>query len=108
MTMNEKDKPTITEVNFIPVKPKDGLIGFVSFIFNRQFYFGNISVFTHLSPQKKSTYRLSYPEDQTRKKSFFHPINRQTQLTIEKTVSDHIDMIKSRAIRPYNLGGNDE
>ncbi|MCK5602442.1 septation protein SpoVG family protein [Candidatus Pacearchaeota archaeon] len=93
-------KPTkieITEINFIPVKPKDGLVGFVSFVFNRQFYFGNISIFTHLFPEKKVTYRLSYPEDPIRKKSFFHPINRKTQIEIEKAVSDHIDMIRSRA-----------
>lgn len=106
--MNENKKINITELNFIPVKPKDGLVGFVSFLFNRQFYFGNISVFTLLSPNKKSTYRLSYPEDPIRKKSFFHPINRQVQQSIEKAVSDHIDMIQSKAVRPYNPGGNHE
>lgn len=95
--MNDQDNPKITEINFIPVKPKDGLIGFVSFIYNGQFYFGNISIFTHLSPEKKSTYRLSYPEDPIRKKAFFHPINRQTQVAIEKAVSDQIDAIRSRA-----------
>jgi len=102
MTMNEQGKPKITEVNFIPVKPKAGLIGFVSFIYDGQFYFGNIGIFTHISPQAKSTYRLSYPEDSLRKKSVFHPINRQTQEAIEKTVSDHIDEIKNKAGRPYN------
>jgi len=106
--MNELDKPTITEVNFIPVKPKDGLIGFVSFIYNRQFYFGNISIFTHLSPSKKSTYRLSYPEDPIRKKSFFHPITRPVQEAIEKAVSDQIDSIKNKAVRPYTTGGKNE
>lgn len=82
----------ITEINFIPVKPRDGLIGFVSFVYNDEFYLGSIAVFSHLSPGKP-TYRLSYPEDRVRKKSLFHPINRDIQQSIETKISAHLDAL---------------
>ena len=83
----------ISEINFVPVKPRNGLLGFVSFVFNRQFYFGNIVVFSRVPEPGRPTYRLSYPEDRLRKKSIFHPIDREVQQTIESQVSAYLDKL---------------
>lgn len=53
---------TITEIQIIPIKPKDGLIAFASIIFNNSLYLGSIGVYKRLdgngyglpTPLKKS------------------------------------------------------
>ena len=66
----------VTEIQIVPVKPKDGLVGFASFIFDNSFYFASIAIYT----RPHGGYRLAYP---TRKSStismpIFHPINKET------------------------------
>lgn len=74
----------VTEIQIIPVKPKDGLVAFASFIINDSFYFASIGIYTR--PQ--GGYRLTYPT----RKSFsgslpiFHPINKEIACMIEDAV----------------------
>jgi DNA-binding cell septation regulator SpoVG len=49
----------VTEVQIIPVKPRNGLVAFVSFIINGQFYIGNAAIYT--SPSSQEGFRLVYP-----------------------------------------------
>jgi len=49
----------VTEIQIIPVKPRNGLVAFVSCIINHQFYIGNIAIYTSLSSQEG--FRLVYP-----------------------------------------------
>lgn len=74
----------VTEVQIIPIKPKDGLVGFASFTFDNSFYFSSIGIYTR--PQ--GGYRLTYP---TRKAStgslpIFHPINKEIAGIIEEAI----------------------
>jgi len=47
----------VSEVQIFPVKPRDGLVAFASFIINRQLYIGNIGVHT----RPCGGYRLVFP-----------------------------------------------
>ena len=49
----------VSEIQIIPVKPKDGLIAFASCVIDGRFYLGNIAVYT--SPTSPDGYRLLYP-----------------------------------------------
>jgi len=74
----------VTEVQIIPTKPKDGLVGFASFVFDNSFYFTSVGIYTR--PQ--GGYRLTYP---TRKSSasslhIFHPIDKKVAEMIEAAV----------------------
>jgi hypothetical protein len=73
---------SISEVRFIPVLPKEGLIGFVSFVYNGDFYMGSIAV--HSRPQ--GGIRLVYP--MIKGVNAFRPINREISQHIEFIVKD--------------------
>ena len=66
-----KNPITISEINVVPVKPKDGLLGFCSFILNDSFYIGSVAIFS----KREGGIRLVYPK----KKEIhcFHPINKE-------------------------------
>ena len=48
----------ISEINIVPVKPNRGLIGFASFVMDKQFFMGGIAIFS--KPQ--GGIRLVYPK----------------------------------------------
>ena len=47
----------VTEINIIPVKPKDGLLGFCNFVIDQKFYIGSVAIFS----KKEGGIRLVYP-----------------------------------------------
>lgn len=77
-------KATISEVQIIPIKAKDGLVGFASFVYDCNFYFGSIGIYSR--PQ--GGYRLTYPTRKGVNGNFniFHPINREIAEEIEKVI----------------------
>ena len=85
--MNEK----ISEVQIVPIKPKDGLVGFVSFIYDNAFYMGSIGLFTR--PQ--GGYRLTFPLRKNTEKdiNYFYPINKAIALELEKAVIDKYEKL---------------
>lgn len=74
----------ISEIQIIPIKPKDGLVGFASLVFDNTFYLGSIGI--HTRPQ--GGYRLTYPTRKTTKNTLpiFHPINKEIATAIEQAV----------------------
>ncbi len=81
----------VTEIQIIPVKPKDGLVAFASFIFDNSFYFSSIGIYTR--PQ--GGYRLTYPTRKTPSSSIplFHPINKEIAHMIEAAVIEKYEKI---------------
>ena len=80
------DTVRISEVNIFPIKPKDGLVAFASFVLNNSFFIGNVAVYTRLA---RNGYRLVYPArtlPNGKKIQSFHPINRQSARVIEDQV----------------------
>lgn len=77
-------KPTITEVQVIPLKPKDGLVALASCVYDGNLYLGSIGIYTKLS----GGYRLAYPTKKTPTTAIniFHPINKDIAERIEQEI----------------------
>ena len=83
----------ITEIQIIPVKPKDGIVAFASFVLDQCLYLSSIAVMTRPS----GGYRLVYPTKKIgpRDIQIFHPINRSFAQTIEKNVIEKLEKVMS-------------
>lgn len=81
----------ISEINIVPVKPKDGLVGFASFVVDGNFYVGNVAIFSRLDGEGM---RLVYP----RKGSIdcFHPIKKEVGAFIEEKVTEKFNNLLKR------------
>ncbi|MCF7875352.1 MAG: SpoVG family protein [Candidatus Omnitrophica bacterium] len=88
------NKLEISEIQIIPVKPKDGLIAFCSFILNDQFYIGDIAIYTR--PDGKS-YRLVYPTKKLsngKTVSCIHPIDKYAgDIVTEKVIKTYRQLL---------------
>ena len=74
----------ISEIQIIPIKPKNGLVAFVSFILDSRLYLGSIAIIT----RPRGGYRLVYPTKRVgiTNINIFHPIDKQFSQEIEKVV----------------------
>lgn len=77
----------ITEINIIPIKPKDGLIGFASIVLDNGLYLGSIGVYSRLDG---SGYRITYPTKPIGGKDLhiYHPIHRDLSREIENAITE--------------------
>jgi hypothetical protein len=75
----------VTEINIIPIKPKNGHIAFASFVLFDQIYINSVAVYTRFG----GGIRLVYP----RKKNIdiCHPINHEFGQIIEKHILSEIN-----------------
>ena len=82
----------ITKIKIRKVIPKEGLVGFVSFVLDDCLYIGNIAIFSRLN---QSTYRLVFPEKKINDKaiSLFHPVASQFYFELEKEVNKEFDNV---------------
>ena len=80
----------ISELQIIPVKPKDGLIAFASFVLDERYYVGSVAVFTRLA---SSGYRLAYPTKKVGEKNIniFHPITPEAGKVIEDVITEKVN-----------------
>lgn len=77
----------ISEIQIIPVKPKDGLVAFASCVINNWLYVGSIAI--HSSPASLSGFRLVYPSKTLKngtKLSICHPISKESGDVIQETI----------------------
>ena len=74
----------ISEIQIVPVKPNNGLVGFASFVYDNCFHLGSIGIYTR--PQ--GGYRLTYPTRKATNVNFniFYPINREIAEKIEQAI----------------------
>ena len=74
----------ITEVNIVPVKPQNGLVGFASLVVDGNIYLNSIAIYVKLD----GSYRLLYPTKKTglRDMNIYHPINWEASKIIERAV----------------------
>lgn len=75
----------ITEINIIPIKPKDGLIGFASVVLDNCLYLGSMGVYSRLDG---TGYRITYPTKKVGDKdlNIYHPISRDLGKAIEDAI----------------------
>jgi len=100
---NRKDKDMkISEINIIPIKPREGVLAFCSFILNDSFYIGNVAIYKHLN---REGFRLSYPSrtlPNALSVSCFHPINQTVGREIESAVSETYEGIIEKATGEFH------
>ena len=77
----------ITEINIIPIKPKDGLVAFASIVLDNWLYLGSIGVYSRLDG---TGYRITYPTKKVGNKdlNIYHPISRDLGKAIEDAITD--------------------
>lgn len=75
----------ITEINIVPVKPKNGLVGFASFVVDDKLYIGNVAIFTR---RDGNGIRLVYPTKPvgTRQIDCVHPISQDAGIEITNAI----------------------
>ena len=77
----------ISEIQIIPLKPKEGLVAFASCVVNKALYIGNIAIYTSLSTQE--AFRLVYPVKilpNGKEIHCVHPINKEAGEAILKEI----------------------
>lgn len=84
----------ITEIQIIPVKPKDGVVAFTSFVLDQSLYLSSIAIMT----RPLGGYRLVYPTKKIglRDINIFHPVSRQFAQVIEKKVIEKLEEVMSQ------------
>lgn len=78
--------PQLSEIQFMPLKPRDGLVGFVSFVLDSRYYVGSIAVYARFNG---IGYRLVYPAKKVGERNIntFHPIDPLVGKSLEEQVS---------------------
>lgn len=76
-------KNRVSEVQVVPIKPNNGLVGIASFVFDNCLFLSSVGIYTR--PQ--GGYRLTYPTKKaTSSFHIFHPINKKIAQEIEEVV----------------------
>jgi len=75
----------ITEIQIIPIKPKEGLVAFASVVVENSVYLGSIGVHTRLNGKG---YRITYPTKKigNRNINIYHPIDKEMSKVIEEVI----------------------
>jgi len=90
----------ITEIQITPIKPRDGLIAFVSFVLDNRLYLGSVGIATRV----QGGYRLVYPTKRTanRNMNVFHPINKAFAEAIQNEVLKRFEDVMNKSNDRHN------
>lgn len=85
----------VSEIQITPVKPKDGLVGFASFVFADALYCGSVGIFS----RPNGGYRLAYPTKLVagRQLDMYHPITGTVGKQIEEVVTTKYEEVMNHA-----------
>ena len=87
----------LSEIQIIPIKPRNGLVAFASFILNESFYVGDVAIYSRLGQEG---FRLVYPVrtlPNGAKVNVFHPIRKDVAHEIERQVSEAYEELLAKA-----------
>ncbi len=90
---------SVTEISITPIRPRDGLTAFASFVLDDKYFVAGVAIFTKLS----GGFRLVFP---TRKigqtnLNLFNPIKREVGEIIERKVSEELTKLYDRQLTEY-------
>ena len=107
MPAMQPDRPaaplSISEVDIIPVKPRNGLIAFASCVVNGQLYLGNIAIHTRLDG---SGYRLVFPVKvlpNGKEIQCVHPVTRQAGELLLQAIVERFEALIAGAQRDEDV-----
>lgn len=86
----------VSEVNIVPVKATDGLVGFASCVIARCLYVGSMGVHKRLDG---SGYRVTYPVKSIggRQLNYFHPVTKEAGKAMERAIQEKCVQIFERS-----------
>ena len=101
--MNSK-QTSISEIQFYPIKPKDGLLGFVSFVVDEKFWVGSVAVYT----RQNGGYRLVYPTKKIGSQNLpiIHPINHEAGSAVETAINEKVSELFNENYEPRESAKN--
>lgn len=86
-----KEVINISDIQIVPIPPKNGLVAFCSFLIDDLFFVGNVALYS--CPSNPDGFRLVYPAKMG--VSCFNPINRDVGMIIQKqVVSQYLELIE--------------
>lgn len=87
----------ISEVQVVPIKPSNGLVGFASCVIDGNLYLGSIGIFTR--PQ--GGYRLTYPTKKmpSGNVGVVYPINKWASHAIESVILSKFEEVTNKYVR---------
>lgn len=90
----------ISEIQINLTKPKNGLIGFASFVVNEEIYLSGVAIHKKLNADG---YRLTYPIRKSGEQSFevFYPINRMAGQQIESAILSRLNDVLNKLEQNY-------
>ena len=91
-------KMKISEVQIDFIKPRDGLIGFASFVIDENIYISSVAIHTKLNGDG---YRLTYPG----KGNFTicHPINKKASQEIEAAIFSKLKNVMNKVTHDVQI-----
>jgi stage V sporulation protein G len=100
---------SLSEIQITPVKPRNGLLAFTSFVINGSFYVGDVAVYSRLG---EDGFRLVYPMKilvNGARVNVFHPIRKDVAQEIETQVSGaYKDLLRRAEEKQVRRGDTDE
>jgi len=78
----------ITEIQILPIKPKDGLVAFASVVAEDSLYLGSIGVYTRIDGTGYPTKKIGDKDI-----NIYHPINKETSKAIEEAIITKMEKI---------------
>lgn len=86
----------ITEIQIVPIKPKDGLVAFASLVLDEKLYLSSIGVYTKLDG---TGYRITYPTKILGERGIqiFHPINKELSEAMEEAIFAKVSEVMERS-----------
>lgn len=86
----------ISEVQIVPIKPNNGLVGFASIIFNDCLYLGSIGIYT----RPEGGFRLTYPTRKagTTNINVFYPIRKEVAVFLEKVIINKFEEVTKKYV----------
>ena len=97
-------KNEISEIQFIPIKPQNGLVAFVSFVLNQSLYLSSIGIVT----RPEGGYRLLFPTKKSIDKSFpiFHPIYKEFGVYLEEVIFKEYEKVMKNNDRHSSINNS--
>lgn len=81
----------ISKIEYIPIRPKSGCLGFVSFVIDEELYVASVAVYSRLG----GGIRLVWPKINNNGNQFatIHPITQDLAQKIESVVEEHVQKL---------------
>ena len=81
----------VSDIQLVPIKPKDGLVAFASIVLDEKIYIGSIGIYTKID----GGYRITYPTKKLGDSNIpiVHPINEECGEAITNAIINKFNVL---------------